>query len=62
MKKILNWFEDVFMIKKVKIRTYVISDLDGGEIVGRIYKKELRKGNQKEFRIEKVIKRKDHKL
>ena len=50
------------MIKKVKIRTYVISDLDGGEIVRRIYKKELRKGNQKEFRIEKVIKRKDHKL
>ena len=38
--------------------TYVISDLNGQEIVGSFYEKELQKTNQKEFRIEKVIKRK----
>ena len=32
------------------------------EIAGTFYEKELRKTNQKEFRIEKVIKRKDDKL
>ena len=49
------------MIKKVKNTvpwTYVISDLNGEEIVGTFYKKELQKTNQTEFRIEKVIKRK----
>ena len=46
------------MIKKV------ISDLKGEEIVGTFYEKELQKNkqtNQKEFRVEKVIKRKDDK-
>ena len=42
--------------------TCVISDLNGEEIVGTFYEKELRKANQKEFRIEKVIKRKINKL
>ena len=42
--------------------TYVISDLNGKEIVGNFYEKELQKTNQKEFRIEKVIKRKGKKL
>ena len=42
--------------------TYVIDDLNGKEIVGTCYKKELEKSNQKEFRIEKVIKRKGDKL
>ena len=42
--------------------TYVISDLNGGKIPGRFYEKELQKINQKEFRIEKVIKRKGDKL
>ena len=49
------------MIKKVKNtvpRTYVISDLKDEEIVGMLYKKKLQKTNQKEFRVEKVIKRK----
>ena len=53
------------MIKKVKNTvplTYVISDLKGKEIVGTFYKKELQKINKKEFRIEKVIKRKGDKL
>ena len=41
--------------------TYVISDLKGEELVGTFYKKEWQK-NQKEFRVEKVIKRKGDKL
>ena len=53
------------MIKKVKntvLWTYVISNLKGEKIVGTFYKKELQKANQKEFRVEKVIKRKSDKL
>ena len=42
--------------------TYVISDLNGGEVVGSFFEKELQKTNQKEFRIEKVIKRKGNKF
>ena len=45
-----------FWLKKLK--TLVTSDLKGEEIVGRFYEKELQKTNQKEFRVEKVIKRK----
>ena len=47
------------MIKKVKNTvpwTYVISDLNGEEIVGTFDEKELQKIIQKEFRIEKVNK------
>ena len=53
------------MIKKFKNtvpRTYVISDDKGEEIIGTFYEKELQKANQKEFRVEKVIKRKGDKL
>ena len=60
-----NWSEEVFVIKKVKNTvpwTYVINDLNGEEIIGTFYEKELQKTNQKEFRIEKVIKRKGDKL
>ena len=42
--------------------TYVISDLNGIEIVGNFYEKELQKTNQKELRTEKIIKRKGDKL
>ena len=42
--------------------TYVINDLNGEEIVGTFYEKELQKTNQKELRIEKVIKRKGDKF
>ena len=52
-----------FVIKKVKNTvswTYVISDLKGEEIVRTFYEKELQKS--KEFRVEKVIKRKVDKL
>ena len=41
---------------------YVISDLKGEQIVGTFYKKAFQKTNQKEFSVEKVIKRKADKL
>ena len=40
----------------------VKNDLNGEEIVGTFYEKEVQKTNQQEFRIEKVIKKKDDKL
>ena len=60
-----NWSEEVFISSKIKNKVpwiYVINDLNGEEITGTYYEKELKKTNQKEFRIEKVIKRKGHKL
>ena len=59
-----NWSEEIFVIKKIKSTvpwTHVISDLNGGEIVGSFYGKKLQRTNQKEFRIE-VTKRKGNKL
>ena len=53
------------MIKQVKNIvpwTYVINNLNGEEVFGTFYEKELQKINQKEFRIEKVIKKKGNKL
>ena len=40
----------------------MIKNLNGEEIFGSICEKELPKTNQKEFRIEKLIKRKGDKL
>ena len=60
-----NWSEEVFAISKIKNTvpwTYVINNLNDEEIIGSFYEKELQKTNQKEFRIEKVIKRKGNKL
>ena len=60
-----NWSEEVFIISKIKNTvpwTYIINDLNGEEIIGTFYEKELQKTNQKEFRIEKVLKRKGDKL
>ena len=60
-----NWSEKVFVIKKVKNTvpwTYVLNDLNGEEIIGTFYEKELQKTNQEEFRIEKVIKRTGNKI
>ena len=60
-----NWSEEFFVAKKIKNTvpwTYVISDLNGEEIIGRFYEREFEKTNQKEFRIEKVIKKKGNKL
>ena len=56
-----NWSEEVFIISKIKNKvpwTYVVNDLNGEEITGTFYEKELQKTNQNEFRIEKVIQRK----
>ena len=44
-----NWSEEIFVIKKIKNavpRTYVINDLNGAEILGSFYEKELQKTNQ----------------
>ena len=60
-----NWSEEDFVIKEVKNTvpwTYAISDLNGKKIIGTFYEKELQKTNQKEFRIERVIKKKGDKL
>ena len=60
-----NLPEDIFVIKQIKKTipwTYVIKDLNGEEIIGTFHEKELQKTNQKEFRIEKVIKKKAKKL
>ena len=43
------------IIKNTVPYIYVISNLNGGESVGTICKKELQKINQAEFRVEKVM-------
>ena len=53
-----------FCCKKVQNTvpwTYIINDLNGEQIVGRFYEKELQKTDQID-RIEKVIKKKGDKL
>ena len=50
-----NWSEETFVIKRVKNTVpwiYIINDLNGAEIAGTFYEKDLQKTNQKEFRIE----------
>ena len=42
--------------------TYVINNLNGEEIIGTFYEKELKKIDQQEFRIEKLINKKENKL
>ena len=59
------WSEEVFVINKTKNTVpwaYAISEFNGEEITGSFYEKELQKTSQKEFRIEKVLKRKGDKL
>ena len=60
-----NWFEEVFVGRKIKNTvpwTYIINDLNGEEIIGTFYEKELQETNQKEFRTEKVLRKKGDKL
>ena len=62
-----NRSEEVFAISKIKNTTvpwtYVFNDLNGEEITESFYEeKELQKTSQKEFRREKVLKRKRDKL
>ena len=54
-----------FVVSKIKYTvpwTYAVSDLNGEEITGRFYEKELQKPSQEKFRIEKVLKWKGDKL
>ena len=65
MLKAKNWSEEIFIIKKIKNTvpwTYAINDLNGEEIIGTFYENELQNTDQKEFRIEKVLKKKGDKL
>ena len=60
-----NWLEENFVVDKIKNAvpwTYVINDLNIKKIAGSSYEKELQKTNQKEFRIEKILKRKGDEL
>ena len=60
-----NRSEELFFIIKVKNAvpwTYIISDLKGAEFVEIFQEKQLQKTNQKEFKAEKIIKRKGDKL
>ena len=43
-------------------QTYGNSDLNSEEIFGSFFEKELQKTDQKQFKVEKVIKGKDNKL
>ena len=60
-----NWSEEIFVIKKIKNTvpwTYIISDLNGEEIIGTFYEKEVQSTNQQEYMTERVIKKKGDKL
>ena len=60
-----NWSEEVFTVNNIKNTVpwiYVANDLNGEKITGSFYEKKLQKSNQKQFRIEKVLKRKGDKL
>ena len=60
-----NCSEEVFVIKKVKKTVpwiYAINDLNGDEIIGTFYEKELQRSNQQEFRMEIVTKKKGDKF
>ena len=60
-----NWSKEVFVVSKIKNTvpwTYLINYLNREELIGVFYEKELQKTNEKEFKIEKVIKRKGDKL
>ena len=56
-----NWSEEVFVVSKIENTvpwTYIVRDLNGEEITGSFYEKELQKTSQKKFRIEKYLKEK----
>ena len=60
-----NWSEEIFIISKFKNTVpwaYVLNDLNGEKIIGTFYEKELLGMGQKEFRIEKVLKKKGDKF
>ena len=60
-----NWSAEIFVVNRVQNTvpwTYFFVDLNGEKIMDSFYEKELLKTDQKEFRIEKVIKKKGDKL
>ena len=60
-----NFSEEVFVVSKIKNAvpwTCVVNDLNGEEITGSFYEKEMQKTNKKGFRLEKALKRKRDKL
>ena len=60
-----NWSEGVFIVNEIENTvpwTYTFNDLNGEPITGTFYEKELQKTNQKEYRIDKILKRKGDKL
>ena len=62
---VANWSEEVFIVNEIKNTvpwTDTINDLNGEKITGTFYEIELQKTNQKEFKIERIFKRKGHKL
>ena len=55
-----NWSEEIVIISKIKNTapwTYVINDLNGEEVIGTFHENELQRTDQKESRIEKVLKK-----
>ena len=60
-----NCSEEVFVISTIKNAipwADVVNDLNGEEMTGSFYEKELQKTGQEHFRKEKVLKRKGDKL
>ena len=61
-----DWSEEIFIIKKGKNTVpwiyVVINDLNGEEIIGTFYENELQGTSQQEFRIKKVLNKKDDML
>ena len=60
-----NWSEEVFIIIKIKNIvpwTYIINDLNGEEIIGTFYEKELQKTNQKRIQNRKSTSKKGDNL
>ena len=58
----LNWSEEVLYSAKLNTMFHVIKDFNDEKTVETFCEKELQKANQKEFRIEIIIKRKRNKL
>ena len=52
-KKLLLKAEEIFVVKEIKNTvpyTYVINDINGEEIIGTFYEKELQKTNKKKLK------------
>ena len=56
-----NWSEEIFVISKIKNTvswTYVINDLNGEEIIGTFYEKELQTLIKKNLELKKYLRKK----